>query len=64
LALFDFLASTEHNRRILNTLLNNLQTGTGRDAESLAQLDRLYPGGVARLETDLKRYLARGRQKA
>jgi len=49
LALFDFFASSEQKRQVLNVILLEPQGGV---SGSMAQVARNYRGGMARLEAD------------
>jgi hypothetical protein len=58
-AVFEFLASSEANRQILQALLKpSASLANARPADA-ARLERLYPGGAARFEADFKQWLGR-----
>ena len=55
-ALFEFFASSEPNRQVLNTILQNPQEGVSGSA---AQVERSYRGGVVRFEADFRDWTAK-----
>lgn len=57
-ALFQFLASSEVNRKILLALLEFQLPPAGAAANGANRLERLYPGGGSRFEADFKRWLS------
>jgi hypothetical protein len=58
-AVFQFLASSEPNRRVLRALLEPPPAGARSVSGSASRLEHLYPGGGARFEEDFKQWLAR-----
>ena len=62
-SLFQFLVSSDRNKEITRGFLREIQTERGREIGSAAKLDRDYPGGLARLETEWHQWIRRtGRQ--
>ncbi len=55
--LFQFFCSSEANQKILKSLIKTLQNTGAANVNSATQLDKLYPGGVVRLESDFKKWL-------
>ena len=58
-ALFQFLASSEQDRRVLQALLEAPPGGPGASSDGASRLERLYPGGGKRFEADFKQWLLR-----
>ena len=59
-SLFQLLMSSEVNRRAMLTLLRERQAPAAGDLESAGQMERLYPGGLKRLETDWHLWIRAG----
>jgi len=55
-SLFEFFSSSEQNRQVLKTVLQDPQGG---GSGSLARMERNYHGGVTRLEADFREWTAK-----
>ena len=58
-ALFQFLNSSEQNRRVLRALLEAPPGSPVASGDGASRLERLYPGGGKRFEADFKQWLSR-----
>jgi hypothetical protein len=59
-SLFQLLMSTPENRRALNELVAEYQKPALKPPDSAQLLDKLYPGGLARMNKDWHDWIARG----
>jgi hypothetical protein len=55
-SLFQLLMSSDANRRMMNVLLQERQEPK-ESPDSSAQIDRLYPGGLAKFEAAWRRWI-------
>src|SRR4051812_22249383 len=59
-SLFQLLMSSDSNRTALRALIRERQALPNQGVENKDQLSRLYPGGLPRLETDLRTWIRAG----
>lgn len=59
-SLFQFLAGTPENQRVMNALLQECQKKDSSAFDCAIFLDAAYPGGVGRMEKDWHAWIARG----
>jgi hypothetical protein len=58
-SVFQLLMSTPENKRVLNAMVQEFQK-PGAPPDGAALLEKSYPGGLAKMETDWRAWIARG----